>query len=82
MGRARVHRDQVPARLLEVTEQALKAAGKLGVPFAPVVPAGLGVELVIEMPFVEAGCEAAIRFEQRLLVSGGEIEKWRRGGIG
>src|ERR1017187_6903456 len=73
--------DSVLAGGGKMVEEGLKAAGDLRVPFAPVVAAGFGVELVCEMALVEARGKAAIRFEQRFLLTGGEIDVGSYGGV-
>ena len=75
-------REEGSARGGDVLEEGLEAAGDLGVPFAPVVAAGFGVELVREIVFAEARGKAAVGFEQRLLLAGGEIDVGSYGGIG
>jgi hypothetical protein len=55
-------------------EQALKAAGDLGIPFTPVVAAGFRLEFIREMAVMEKGGKSTVGIEQRFLFTCGEIE--------
>ena len=46
----------------EMVEEAVEAAGELGIPFIPVVAARFCMELVRELALVETRCEAAVGF--------------------
>ena len=74
-----------PARLLllrEMVQEAVEAGGDLRVPFAPIVGAWPGVELVSERSGLEAGGEAADGFEERFLLAGGNEDVWSDIGVG
>ena len=55
-------------------EEALETTGDLSVPFAPIVPARLGANFMVEMVRLELRCESLIRIQQRLTFSGGQID--------
>jgi hypothetical protein len=65
-----------------VVEESVEADGNLCVPLVPGVSAGPGVELIGEMAGLEAGGEAAIGIEKRLLFTGSEEDVGSCGGIG
>jgi hypothetical protein len=65
-----------------MVEEGIEAIWYLGVPFAPVVATGLGVELVSEIALAEARGKTAVRFEQGLVFSGGEVDVGSYSGIG
>jgi len=55
-------------------EEALETTGDLSVPFAPIVPARLGANFMVEMVRLELSCKSPIRIQQRLTFSGGQID--------
>lgn len=73
--------EMASVRGLEVLKQGLEAVGDLGVPRGPGVSARYGVEFRGEMEGASALGESLVGFEERLILSDGEIEVGRAPGI-